>query len=56
MYLKLKEIPLWPPRDIVQANMPKCFRDLYPTTRVIIDATEAITAGPSADDILKLQK
>ena len=39
IYLKLKQIPLWPPRDIVQANMPKCFRDLYLTTRIIIDAT-----------------
>ena len=38
LYFKLKEISLWPPKDVV-ANMPKCFRDLYPTKRVIIDVT-----------------
>ena len=54
MYLKLKEIPLWPPRDIVQANMPKCFRDLYPTTRVIIDATEVYIEKPSLPDLQQM--
>ena len=29
LYFKLKEIPLWPARDVVQANMPKCFKDMY---------------------------
>ena len=54
MYLKLKEIPLWPPRDIVQANMPKCFRNLYPTTRVIIDATEVYIEKPSLPDLQQM--
>jgi len=40
LYFKLKEIPLWLPRDLVQMNMPKVFRDKYPSTRVVIDATE----------------
>ena len=31
---------MWPTRGLVQAHMPKVFKDLYPTTRVIIDATE----------------
>ena len=54
MYLKLKQISLWPPRDIVQANMPKCFRDLYPTTQVIIDATEVYIEKPSLPDLQQM--
>ena len=54
MYLKLKDIPLWPLRDVVQANMPKCFRDLYPTTRVIIDATEVYIEKPSLPDLQQM--
>ena len=40
MYLQFQHIPLWPPRDIVKAYMPKVFKQQYPTIRVIIDATE----------------
>ena len=47
LYLKLKEIPLQPARDVVQADMPKCFKDLYPTTLIIIDATEVYIEKPS---------
>jgi len=54
LYLKLKEIPLWPPRDVVLANMLKCFRDLYPTTRVIIDATEVYIEKPSLPDLQQM--
>ena len=40
LYLKVKEIPLWPPKELVKANMPREFKTRYPTTRVILDATE----------------
>lgn len=40
LFFKLREIPLWPPRDIIRNNMPKSFLELYPTTRVVLDATE----------------
>ena len=40
LYVRLKELPLWPSRDLVQSYIPKPFRELYPSTRVIIDATE----------------
>jgi len=40
LYLKLIDIPLWPPRELVQMNIPKRFQEKYPSTRVIIDATE----------------
>ena len=53
LYLKLKEIPLWPPKDVA-ANMPKCFQDLYPTTRVIIDATEVYIEKPSLPDLQQM--
>ena len=42
LYLKLKELPLWPSREMVNSFMPCVFKDLYPTTRVIIDATEVL--------------
>ena len=28
--------------------MPKCFKDMYPTTRVIIDSTEIFTEMPTS--------
>ena len=44
---------MWPPRDLVRANMPKQFKEKYPTTRVIIDVTEIFITQPS---LLKLQQ
>ena len=46
LYLKLKDIPLWPPRELVQMNMPKQFREKYPSTGVIIDATKIFVEQP----------
>lgn len=40
MYVHLGQIPLWPTRKAVDDSMPPAFRDHYPTTRVILDATE----------------
>ena len=54
LYLKLKEIPLWPPCDVITSNMPKCFKDLYPTTRVIIDATKIYVEKPSLPDLQQM--
>ena len=34
--------------------MPKCFRDLYPTTRVIIDVTEVYIEKPSLLDLQQM--
>jgi len=44
-YLKLKEFPLWP--LFLQTGQ----RDLYPTTRVIINATEVYIEKPSLPDL-----
>lgn len=40
LYLRLTELPLWLPRDVVDTLMPATFKDKYRSTRVIIDATE----------------
>ena len=50
----IKEIPLWPPRDLVQLNIPKVFRDKYPTTRVIIDATEIYIEQPKLPELQQM--
>ena len=53
LYIKLREFPLWPKKEIVQAYMPHVFKELYPSTRVIIDATEIFVETPS---LLELQQ
>ena len=47
LYFKFKDIPLWPTRAKVQQHMPESFKKKYPTTRVIIDATEVKVVQPS---------
>ena len=47
---KLSSIDFWPSKEQVQAHMPQQFRDLYPTTRVIIDCTEFPIEKPSDPD------
>ena len=51
LYHQFKQIPLWPPREFVQAHMPKLFKEKYPTTRVIIDATEMFIQQPSLPEL-----
>ena len=53
LYQRLKELPLWPSRDLVQCYMPKAFKELCLSTRVIIDATEIFVERPS---MLELQQ
>ena len=44
---KFKELPIWPSRTIlVDTNMPLIFKELYPSTRCIIDATEIFIQKP----------
>ena len=47
MYSKFKEVSIWPTRQQVDAKMPASFAD-YPTTRVVIDATEIFIEQPSS--------
>ncbi|XP_049268707.1 uncharacterized protein LOC119382223 [Rhipicephalus sanguineus] len=40
MYLQLTEITTWISRRAIDAAMPSAFKEKYPSTRVILDATE----------------
>ena len=56
LYHQFKQIPLWPPREFVQAHMPKLFKEKYPTTQIIIDTTEMFIQQPSLPaHLFKLQ-
>ena len=54
MYLRFKEINLWPPRPLVNSFMPKVLKDLYPSTRVIIDAIEVFIETPSLPELQQM--
>ena len=41
------QLIFWPPKERVQARMPKCFKETYPNCRVILDATEVKICRPS---------
>jgi len=48
LHVKLDFLVMWPSRSVINANMPKVFRDKFPETRVIIDCTEIRTETPSS--------
>ncbi|XP_078320202.1 uncharacterized protein LOC144621262 [Crassostrea virginica] len=48
LYAMLGSLPIWPSRSVVNENMPECFRNTYPTTRVILDCTEIKVQTPSS--------
>ncbi|XP_057291809.1 uncharacterized protein LOC130614396 [Hydractinia symbiolongicarpus] len=48
LHTQLRVLPIWASKKTVAETMPKCFKDLYPTTRVIIDCTEIFTEMPSS--------
>lgn len=48
LYFVLGTSPIWPARSIIDKHMPKCFKSLYPTSRVIIDASEIKVQTPSS--------
>jgi len=47
LYFHFREMDLWLPRNLVDQFMPSDVRELYPSTRVIIDGTEIPIAKPS---------
>ena len=54
MYLHFKQVSLWPSKEMIQSYMPKVFRDLYPSTRVIIDATEIYVEQPHLPELQQM--
>ena len=54
LFVKLQEIPLWPPREVVRSRMPKVFCELYTMTRVVLDATEIRVEKPALPDVQRM--
>ncbi len=48
LYLRLGLLPIWPGWQAVQKSMPEVFKNLYPKTFIIIDATELRVASPDS--------
>ena len=48
MYLRLGSLPIWPTWEKVAESMPQCFKEAYPSTFCIIDATEMFCETPSS--------
>jgi hypothetical protein len=46
MYSKMRQLSIWPHRDVIIGNTPEDFRRDFPTTLVIIDGTELKTLAP----------
>ena len=40
LYLRLKDVPMWLTREMINKHMPEQFKEKYPFTRIIIDCTE----------------
>ena len=54
MYLQFEELPLWPKKEVVTSYMPQTFKEQYPSTRVIINATEIFIEQPRLPEIQKM--
>lgn len=39
----LKDLTVWPSKEVIAANMPQCFKK-FPSTRIILDCTEFFIA------------
>ena len=50
LYFQLKELDLWLSRDSIDQHMPEDFKRKFPSTRVILDATETPIQKPSHVD------
>ena len=54
LYIKFKEITLWPRKEVIVLHMPNVFKEQYPSTRVIIDATEVFIEQPHLPELQKM--
>ena len=48
LYLQLGSLPIWPTWDAVERTMPTCFKKAYPSTFIILDATELFVETPGS--------
>ena len=54
LYNTFKNVELWPSRATVDANMPQSIKDIYPSLRCTIDATEIYIEQPSSPEAQQL--
>ena len=54
LYLKLKKIPIWMKKECVRSTMPQQFKKQYPSTRIIIDATEIYVEQPELPELQQM--
>ena len=48
LHSKFRSYPIWRSKSSVMKTMPNCFKETYPSTRVIIDCTELYIERPSS--------
>jgi len=48
LYILLGSLPIWLTKEEIVKTMPRCFRSMFPSTRVIIDCTEIETEYASS--------
>ena len=48
LHCRFRALPIWSSRSCIDETMPKCFKDTYPTTRVVIECTEIFIEMPSS--------
>lgn len=46
LFFQLKELDIWPSKEIIEHTMPSDFQKKFPNTRVILDATEVPVEKP----------
>ena len=54
LFYRFKELNIFPSREIVKLHMPECFAKKYPTTTLIVDATEIYIEKPSNPEAQQL--
>ena len=47
MYQRLGQIPSWPSCEVTDMWMPACFKEEFPSTRIILDCTELFIETPT---------
>ena len=47
LYTRLIQLPIWTCWQTVDRTMPECFKNQYPSTRVVLDCTEIFIERPS---------
>ena len=45
---------MWPAREMVNALIPKCFKDAYPSTRIILDASDIRVQKPKLSEFQQM--